>query len=112
MNINFNAAGGPGQGPLGRIIAAIVGVVALAATFMFGLVVFAVLAVVVFGVWIYFWWKTRALRKIMRETMESERNRRAAAGEGMGEPAAAERDSTVIEGEAVRVQDDPNRLVR
>ncbi len=49
MNTNFNA-GGPDQGPLARVFAVILGVLALAASFMFPLVVVGVLAVVALAV--------------------------------------------------------------
>ncbi len=108
MSINFNSAGGPGQGPVARVLGVLVGVLVLAVSLMFGLVVFAVLGVVVLCFWGYFWWKTRELRKVMRETLEAQQR---AAEAGMP-PTASEADAAVIEGEAMRVQDDPNRLVR
>lgn len=108
MSINFNQSGGPGQGPLGRALAVIGGVLVLAVSLMFGLVVFAVLAVVVLCLWGYVWWKTRELRKVMRESLEAQQR---AAANGM-DTAAPESNGEVIEGEAVRVQDDPNRMVR
>ena len=115
MSINFNAAGGPGQGPLARVLAVIVGVLALVATFMFSLIVFAVLGVVVLAVWGYFWWKTRALRAAMRETLDAQQRAAEATMDGAQATPDSTPDSgsgTVIEGEAVRVQDDPNRQVR
>ena len=108
MSINFNRSGGPGQGPLGRALAVIGGVLVLAVSLMFGLVVFAVLALVVLCLWGYVWWKTRELRKVMRESLEAQQR---AAANGMDTPAP-ESNGEVIEGEAVRVQDDPNRMVR
>ena len=109
MSTNFNA-GGPGQGPLGRALAVIGGVLVLAVSLMFGLVVFAVLAVVVLCLWGYVWWKTRALREAMRESIEAQQ--RAAEAMGAAGADAPPADGAVIEGEAVRVQDDPNRMVR
>lgn len=109
MNTNFNA-GGPGQGPVARVFAVILGAVALAASFMFSLVVVAVLAVVALGVGLYFWWKTRALREAMRESIEAQQ--RAAEAMGTAGTDAPPADGAVIEGEAVRVQDDPNRMIR
>ena len=79
---------------------------------MFSLVVVAVLAVDAQAVGQYFWWKTRALRQAMRETLEAQQQA-AEAGMRMDTGSAApEADGAVIEGEAVRVQDDPGRLVR
>ena len=111
MNTNFNA-GGPDQGPLARVFAVILGVLALAASFMFSLVVVAVLAVVALTVGLYFWWKTRALRQAMRETLEAQQQAAEAGMRMDAGGAAPEADGAVIEGEAVRVQDDPGRLVR
>ena len=108
MSINFNRSGGPGQGPLGRALAVIGGVLVLAVSLMFGLVVFAVLAVVVLCLWGYVWWKTRELRKVMRESLEAQQR----AAESAMDRGAPESNGEVIEGEAVRVQDDPNRMVR
>mgnify|MGYP003619965910 FL=1 len=108
MNTNFNA-GGPGQGPVARVFAVILGAVALAASFMFSLVVVAVLAVVALGVGLYFWWKTRALREAMRESIEAQQ--RAAEAMGAAGADAPPADGAVIEGEAVRVQDDPHRMI-
>lgn len=58
---------GSEAGLLQKLIALLVGAVLLILGFMFSVVVLAVVAVlgaIGFG---YFWWKTRALRKAMRE---------------------------------------------
>ena len=98
MSTNFNA-GGPGQGPVARVFAVILGAVALAASFMFSLVVVAVLAVVALGVGLYFWWKTRALREAMRESIEAQQRAAEAMGAGTDAPPA---DGAVIEGDGWR----------
>lgn len=54
-------------GLLGKIVTMVAGVLLLAAAFMLPLLVFAVVAVVALGVLGYFWWKTRELRRQMRE---------------------------------------------
>ena len=54
-------------GLLGKIVTMVAGVLLLAAAFMLSLLVFAVVAVVALGVLGYFWWKTRELRRQMRE---------------------------------------------
>lgn len=74
----------------GKVFALIVGAILLVLGFMFSVVLLVVLAVVglTFGAW--FFWKTRHLRKAMRE-----------AGP-MGRPPA---DGVVIEGEAVIVEE-------
>lgn len=58
---------GSAPGLLQKLLALLVGAVLLILGFMFSVVVLAVVAVlgaIGFG---YFWWKTRALRKAMRE---------------------------------------------
>lgn len=102
MRINFNA-GGPQPGPLGKIFAAVIGVLTLAAAFMFSLVFVAVIAVAGLIAWGYFWWKTRALRKHLRE-------QQAAAPFGQAAAEAGVASGDVIEGEAVRVTDEQNRI--
>ena len=101
MRINFNS-GRPPSGPLGKVAAAIVGVLAIAAGLMFSLVFVVVIAVVGIVVWAYFWWKTRDLRRRLREQ---------SAQAPFGQPGeAAPGESDVIEGEAVRVVDEDKRL--
>ena len=101
MRINFNPGGQP-NGPLGKIVAAIVGTLALVAGLMFSLVAVVVIAVVGLAVWAYFWWKTRELRRRLREQAEQP---------PFGQPAAgAHGEGDVIEGEAVRVADEHKQL--
>lgn len=62
----------PGPGPLGsgllaKLIAVIGGAALLAVGFVFSLVLLAVVAVAGSALLGYVWWKTRALRKRMRE---------------------------------------------
>lgn len=102
MRINFDPRRAPG-GPLGQILATLAAVVLLVLAFMFSLVVFAVLAVVGLGFWAWFWWKTRALRRQLREQAEagafSEMNTPPPGGNG-----------TIIDGESVRVDDERRQL--
>lgn len=75
----------PGESSLlTRILAALAGVILLVVGFMFSLVLLAVLAVAGLVGLGWFWWKTRALRKTMKQR-----------------PA----DGHVIEGEAIVVED-------
>jgi membrane protein implicated in regulation of membrane protease activity len=106
MNISFDPQGRPPQGPLARIAAVIVGLLLLAAGFMFSLVVFAVLAVVGLVLGVYFWWKTRAIRKMMREQAADPLR----AQPPVPPPAATGSGGQVIEGEAVRVPEEHPRL--
>jgi len=102
MNTSFDPTGSGPQSLLGRIIGAVVGVIALGVALMFSAVVFVVLAVVVLALWGYFWWKTRTLRRQMQEQMRSpefESRQPEMTGDG-----------DIIEGEAVRLDDERNRL--
>jgi hypothetical protein len=103
MNINFDPGRGP-QNPLARVLAVLLGLLALAAAFMFSLVIVAVVAIAGLAFWLYFLWKTRALRQQIRERMRAQ-------GQD-STPRAAEPASSgeVIEGESVRVIDERNRL--
>ena len=66
-----------------------VGVFALALTFSVAL--FAVVITVGAVAWGYFWWKTRAVRKAMREHMAAEMEARRAAGAAHGGGGAGTR---------------------
>lgn len=85
---------GTPPGPLAKLAAFVLSAGFLVLAFMFSLVALAVVAVlgIVLGGWL--WWKTRAMRKQMREMRE------AAAEQMGGEPAA--RHDRVIEGEFIR----------
>ena len=65
--------------------------VLLVVAFMFSLLLFAILAAVAVLVWGYLWWKTRELRKQMREQPPGGR---------------------VIEGEAIRDDESHDRIER
>lgn len=54
-------------GPLGKAVALIVGAILLVLGFVFSLVLLAIIAVAGLAAFGYFWWKTRELRKTMRE---------------------------------------------
>jgi membrane protein implicated in regulation of membrane protease activity len=59
--------------PAGRFFARVLGfaagIVLLAGAFVFSLLLFAVLLAVGIVAGIYLWWKTRRLRKVLRESM-------------------------------------------
>ncbi|WP_319238983.1 hypothetical protein [uncultured Propionivibrio sp.] len=101
MRINFS--GTRPTSPLGKIIAAIVGVLTLAAAFMFSLVFLAVIAVAGLVAWGYFWWKTRALRRLLRDQA-------GAAPFGQATENGVSTEGEIIEGESVRVAEDQRRL--
>ena len=77
---------------------AMVGLFALALTFSVAL--FAVVLTVGAVAWGYLWWKTRAVRKAMREHMAAEMEARRAAGAAHGGAAATR--GLIIEGEVIR----------
>jgi ABC-type bacteriocin/lantibiotic exporter with double-glycine peptidase domain len=79
-------------GPLGKLLALIFGAILLVLGFMFSLVILAVAAVVGLVAFGYFWWKTRELRRILREQQAAAASARPAGGE-------------VFEGEAVVVEE-------
>ena len=54
-------------GLLARIGAAIIGAVALVVAFMFSVVALAIVSVIIVIAVAYLWWKTRDLRRRMRE---------------------------------------------
>ena len=80
----------PPTGPLGQIFALVAGLILLVLGFMFSLVLLAVFVAIGLTLGAWFFWKTRHLRKAMRE---------AAA---MRSPPT---DGNVIEGEAVIVEE-------
>jgi len=108
MRINFSAGQQKPQGVFARVLTALVGVVVLIGAAMFSLVFLAVIAVAGLIFWIYFWWKTRAIRAQIEQQM------RAQAQYRNDEPQAARpaSDGDVIEGEAVRVAETARMLDR
>ncbi|HZP86712.1 MAG TPA: hypothetical protein VFB54_07810 [Burkholderiales bacterium] len=106
-----NAAVQSGGGILGRLIAFVIGSIALVGALLFSVVLFAmVLATAVVGGG-YLWWKTRALRKHVREQMQSAMRdaQRDLNGRNANDSGS---DSVIIEGEYVRegnVRDDVRR---
>jgi hypothetical protein len=106
MSINFNSRRRPRQGPLAQLLTLFGAVLALVAAFMFSLVFFAVLAIAGLGLWLYFWWTTRGLRRQMREQRADPMRQRDFAAGPSGATNAAAASGEVIEGVAVRVVDE------
>ena len=105
MNINFNTPSGKPGGLLAQVLTALVGLGALILGLMFSAVFFVVLAVAGLILWGYFWWKTRALRRQIREQMAAQ------ASQGFAKPTPDPAPGgDIIEGESVRVVDERNRL--
>lgn len=95
------------SGPL-RKLATVVGMVVLGVVaLMFSAVLLAVILVVVVFGGAYLWWKTRAVRKMMREMQGRMRQmQEAAASGGESQPFRGEvYDGEIIEGVAVRVDE-------
>ncbi len=67
LNGNGPRLRAPAPGLLGRILATLVSATALVVAFMFSLVIFAVVAAIALFAGGYLWWKTRALRRQLRE---------------------------------------------
>ena len=57
----------PASGFLGRILATVASFAVLVAAFMLSLVIFAAVAAIALIAGAYLWWKTRELRRQMRE---------------------------------------------
>ena len=108
MYINFNSSGRPQQSLATRIVGAVIAVIVFGLALMFSAVVFVVLAVVALGLWVYFWWKTRAIRAQLEEQMRAQAQYRNAGSQTTG----ATSDGDVIEGEAVRVAETERMLDR
>jgi len=80
-------------GPFAKALAVIISLVLLVVGFMFSVILLAVAVVLVAGISGYLWWRTRELRRALREV-------RASA------PPGASPDSRIFDGEGVRVDDD------
>lgn len=84
------------RSPLNKIVGVIVTVVVAIIALMFSAVFFAVIAVVGLITWGYLWWKTREVRRQMREFA-------AQSQPEMREQSAS--NDEVFEGEVIRVVD-------
>ena len=73
---------------LKNLLGLLTGAILLLLGFMFSVVILSVLAVIGLGVWIYFWWKTRALRRAMQANVPRQ-----------------EPDGQIIDGEAIVVEE-------
>ena len=55
---------------VGKVLALVIGLLTIVVAFMFSLVILAIVAAVVLVVGSIFWWRTRALRKHLREELD------------------------------------------
>lgn len=93
----MNRKAGKPVGMLQKMGAAAVAVIVFGMALAFSVMFFAVVAAIALVGGIYFWWKTRDLRKVMREAQ-------AQAQAQAGDPSARRGDvrGMIIEGEVVR----------
>ncbi len=73
---------------LKNLLGLLTGAILLLLGFMFSVAILSVIAVIGLGVWIYFWWKTRALRRAMQANVPRQ-----------------EPDGQIIDGEAIVVEE-------
>jgi len=104
----------PGSpGLLSRIVGIALGTVVIAASLLVSVVVFAVLIVVALIGGGYLWWRTRDLRRQVREQMQAAAEGRIPPGPGgwPGRPdeAPGDGDGRVIEGDFIREVDETRR---
>lgn len=93
-----NGAVSSGQGLLGTVLAMLAGTVLLVLGFTFSLLILAAAAVIGVLGFGYLWWKTRALRKHMREQMDYQTQHGPAPPPIDGNAS----DGDIIEGEVIR----------
>ena len=67
LGANGQRLDAPAPGLFGRLLTAVASVAVLVVAFLFSLVIFAAVATVALAGGIYLWWKTRALRRRLRE---------------------------------------------
>ncbi len=93
----------PPQSIFGKLLTLLLGGAFLVVAFMFSLVALAVVAVGGLMLWGWLWWKTRAVRKLIREQgIAPESMARSNGGNSEGKSGGY-----IIEGEAVRQTDEP-----
>lgn len=104
-----NALGRPPQGPLAKLIAFVLSAAFLVLAFMFSLVALAVVAVVGLALGGWLWWRTRQLRQeIKRQWSAQQQDATGKPTNGPAyQPSPQQQGATIIEGEAVRMADEP-----
>jgi len=94
---NLNSKPAKPVGLLQKIGAIAAGIVIFGLALTFSVLFFAVVVAVGGVIWAYMWWKTRELRKVMREAQQAQSRTREAT-----RPSATRGEGIVIEGEIVR----------
>lgn len=106
LNARRQAAGKP-AGVFQRAAAVVATLVVFALALTFSVVVFAAIATLGLVVWGWFWWKTRELRRVLREQAASGAQAGRRPADGRHPPEGG----MVIEGEVIREivteRDDP-----
>tara|TARA_Y100000385_G_scaffold79181_1_gene80592 strand:+ start:845 stop:1117 length:273 start_codon:yes stop_codon:yes gene_type:complete len=73
FRVNDKATATGSSSILKRIFFGLIGLASVILAFMFSIVLLAIISVVVVGLFIFFWWKTRNLRKNIREANQEGR---------------------------------------
>ena len=100
MRYDYKRPDVPEPGLLGRLLGIAAGAVLLVAALMFSVVMFAFALAAGLLAWGWLWWKTRDVRRQMREQMETQRMGQSPWDDRHGDGPQA--DGRVIEGEAIR----------
>ncbi len=112
VQIKLEARTQSSGGPLGQIVAAVLGVVILIAAVFLSFFLFAGVLVVGVAAGGWFWWRTRRLRRQLRASIEeAERQaaqRRHAAGSGEATSAPGE----ILEGDYIRTKSESNGSIK
>ncbi len=99
-------ATGPGSGLLSRIVGAALGAVVLVVSLLFSAVVFSFLLAAAVLIGGYFWWRTRDVRRQLREQMaQMDAQMRAGTTARPGD-ASRSQGGTVLDGDFIRERDD------
>lgn len=88
------------SGFFGRLVAVVVGAGLLVLGLMFSVVLIVAAAIAGLVIWGWFWWKTRALRRQMRERMDMP----------FGNVEPVQPEGRIIEGEVIRDPDEVRPL--
>jgi membrane protein implicated in regulation of membrane protease activity len=100
MRYGYKPPEGTEPSLLGRVVGVAAGAVLLIAALMFSVVIFAFALAAGLLVWGWVWWKTREVRRQMREQMEAQRMEQPYGGEAQPNDAAP--GGRIIEGEVIR----------
>lgn len=94
-------------GPLAQVLSYLATALALVLALAFSAVVFGLLLCIGLLVGIWFWWKTRSLRRQMQEAADAATSNRPAPDHATGHRHA---EGEIIEGVGVRIEEETSRL--